>query len=93
MAEIITLRCCCCGESKTGEIERLPIFAFELAAIANAAGMKGVIDGGFGRCLVFCGDDCAKASLTKKGYFPARIKRVPRPAHMLPAIEAPREGE
>lgn len=74
MAETITLVCARCGDNKSGEVDRLPSFGFELVNIAHAAGMVGVLDPHHSRALVFCDDKCMNSSLTKKGCFPARIK-------------------
>lgn len=72
----IGFKCCRCGEERHGEVNALPQFAFELVAIADKAGFVGAFDPNYARALVFCSDECLKASLTKKGYFPLRIKQV-----------------
>ncbi len=70
----ITLVCFNCGKKKEGYIDRQPQFAFELADIANQAGMYGVIDMGNKRSLVFCNEECAEQQKTKKGTFRVRPK-------------------
>ena len=64
---IITLQCFHCGKEKTIEINENITFAFQLACIANQAGMYGHIDFNRGRTLVFCNEECMNAHKTKRG--------------------------
>ena len=70
-----TLVCWHCGKSRDISTHGPAMFAFEVAAWANDAGMLGVIDHDHGRALVFCGQGCAREELTKKGRFRLRPKR------------------
>jgi hypothetical protein len=71
----ITLMCWHCGASKNIEVNRAPAFAFEVATLADQAGMKGFIDMAHGRSLVFCNGDHARQQMTKTGQFRRRQKR------------------
>lgn len=68
----ITLVCFNCGKKKEITINRELRFAFELAEIANEAGMYGVLDTDHGRSIVFCNGNCAEQSKTKRGTFRVR---------------------
>ncbi len=70
----ITLVCFNCGKKKEITVTRLPQFAFELADIANQAGMYGVMDMYNGRSLVFCNEECSEQAKTKKGTYRIRPK-------------------
>jgi len=72
----ITLVCFNCGKKVEGVINQSIQFAFELADIANKAGMYGVIDMYHGRSLVFCNEECANQQKTKKGAFRLRHKKL-----------------
>ena len=72
----ITLVCFNCGKKVEGVIDKPIQFAFELADIANKAGMYGVIDMCHGRSLVFCNKECASQQKTKKGIFRLRPKKL-----------------
>lgn len=71
----IALKCCTCGSEKEVEVMNLPQFGFELAKMAQDSGWKGAIDFNYGRVLVFCGEDCYKAQLTKAGTIRKRLLR------------------
>jgi len=71
MTERISPVCWHCGAAQAIEGPHRPRFAFELAAMANDAGMKGFLDGRCGRALVFCSVEHAKAEMTKQGQFRA----------------------
>ena len=64
---IITLRCFHCGTKKDVVINGNINFGFQLASIANQAGMLGCIDLYRDRTLVFCNEECQKNHTTKKG--------------------------
>jgi len=74
----VTLICWSCGAKKHGSVARLPEFAFEVAAMADAAGWMGCFDLNRGRTLVFCGEKCRDTQITKAGLFRARPKRHER---------------
>jgi hypothetical protein len=72
----ITLVCFNCGKKKDILINRPPMFSFELANIADEAGLKGVIDMHHNRALVFCNDECANNQKTKKGTYRIKPKKI-----------------
>lgn len=70
----INLQCWHCGKVVSVEVEALPMYAFQIAALADDIGWVGVIDMARGRSLVFCCQDHANAEKTKAGHFRARAK-------------------
>lgn len=72
----LTLVCWSCGNKIDIEVEQPPMFAFELADMANKNGMLGVIDYNYNRSLVFCDQKCLDKQLTKKGYIRFRPIRT-----------------
>ena len=72
----ITLVCFNCGNKVEGFINQPIHFSFELADIANKAGMYGVIDLHHGRSLVFCNEECANKQKTRNGTFRLRPKKL-----------------
>jgi hypothetical protein len=75
MMERITLKCWHCGASKDADVPHRPQFGFELAGWASDAGMVGYADMRYGRVLIFCNADHARAQMTKRGMFRLRPKR------------------
>lgn len=74
----IKLRCCTCGEEKPVTVEEPPTFGFELLKIAQSAGWYPILDGNWGRALVFCSKSCYEAQLTKEGYVRKRLIQKPK---------------
>lgn len=72
MPNTIKLVCYTCGKSKTVSFTGTLQFGFELADIANDAGMLGVFDWNRNRTLVFCDDECCEKAVTKAGTYRAR---------------------
>jgi hypothetical protein len=72
-----TLVCWGCGAKRDVEIPHEPQFAFELVGWANDVGMVGYFDMGYGRALIFCNEEHAKAQMTKRGMFRFRPKAIP----------------
>ena len=69
---VITLDCWTCRGKITGEANRHPQFAVELAQMAEQVGWIGHIDIQRGKVLVFCCDSCLAAARTKSGQIRAR---------------------
>lgn len=72
----ITLVCWNCGKKYYGQINQPLQFAFELADIANQAGLFGAFDFNYGRTLVFCNEECANNQKKKDGSFRLRPKKL-----------------
>jgi len=72
----ITLVCFNCGKKVEGVINQSIQFAFELADIANKAGMLGIFDMYHARTLVFCNQECADNQKTKSGQYRVRAKKL-----------------
>jgi len=72
----LTLVCWSCGNKKDVEVNQPPMFAFELANIANKNGMLGIIDMYHRRSLVFCNDKCKSDQMTKNGTIRVRPKKL-----------------
>lgn len=72
----IDIVCWHCGAGVIGEVERAPMFGFELAELAQEAGMVAYYDLKRGRVLVFCNNEHADAETTKTGDFRARARGV-----------------
>ena len=70
-AELI---CWHCGAATQTEIPHPPQFAFEMVGWAKEVGMTGYFDMRYGRALLFCNPDHARAEMTKKGTFRFRAK-------------------
>lgn len=70
------LVCWHCGAAREVLTQGPPQFAFEIAGLAEAAGMRGFFDMGRGRVLVFCNGDHARQQMTKDGRFRLRPKRA-----------------
>lgn len=76
VAERITLTCWHCGESREADVPHLPQFGFELAGWAGDVGMVGYADMRYGRVLIFCNPEHARAEMTKSGTFRMRPRGV-----------------
>lgn len=63
----ITLKCFHCGVEKEVYFEGNLTWAFQLAQLANEAGMLGVVDNVHQRSVVFCNENCLESEKTKKG--------------------------
>ena len=74
MAERINLVCWHCGAGREAIVPGPPQFAFELVGWATDAGMVSYFDRHYGRALIFCNPDHARAELTKRGTFRLRPK-------------------
>jgi hypothetical protein len=74
---IARLVCWHCGAAREVLTQGPPQFAFEVAAWAETAGMKGFFDMQRGRVLVFCNADHARQQMTRDGRFRLRPKRPP----------------
>ena len=82
---VLTLDCWTCREKITGEANRHPQFAFELAQMADQIGWIGHIDIQHNRALVFCCHSCLAAARTQSGHI--RIRRPAAGSHVV-AIES-----
>lgn len=69
------LICWHCGAKKIMEAEPFQ-FGYELIPLAKQVNMIACYDICRGRILIFCNEECAKAELTKNGWFRLRAKGV-----------------
>ena len=79
MSEAINLVCWHCGESRQAIVPHPPAFGFELAGWAADVGLVGYADMRYGRVLIFCNPEHARAETTKQGTFRLRPKGVASP--------------
>jgi hypothetical protein len=73
-ATSIKLVCWHCGAAKEAIVPHPPQFAFQLAGWASDVGMVGYADMRYGRVLIFCNPEHARAEMTKQGMFRLRPK-------------------
>lgn len=72
----ITLKSFHCEKVKEVYFEGNLCFAFQLANLANEAGLLGVLDRDHNRSVIFCNKECLQSELTKKGAIRIRPLRV-----------------
>lgn len=73
MSTEVTIVCAACGIGTRAEVSEPPRFGVDVAVIAEAVGFNYVFDLAYGRVVIFCGDKCKNANITKRGYLRRNI--------------------
>jgi hypothetical protein len=68
MTTDVTIVCAACGMGTHADVSEAPRFGVDLAVIAEAVGFNYVFDIAYGRVVIFCGDRCKTANITKRGH-------------------------
>lgn len=73
MTTDVTIVCAACGMGTRAEVSEPPRFGVDLAAIAEAVGFTYEFDPAYGRVVIFCGNRCKTANITKRGHLRRHI--------------------